>query len=658
MRIHNGDCFPGGEVTTTLDKGTQITGEFQGGDFVVNGIVHPAGDVVNFQNVTSVPISTTTTTSGSTNIVQKLGFVFESADQPFKLTSPLPVKYLACMFSCTVLNVWASRNYGDARLLMQVPSEYYSVSVEYFGSLPCTMITLSQPLSYRDKKWADDLYVDLQSGLGPNAVAIMIWLIENYTVKGIDSASFSYVYSRVANAPCNFALLQQENIVKILSDIAYQARCALLLKNDVFYLIYLPDEPAPVDTITEADILVDTLTLDHTSTENLVTKLTSTYVTSYEGLKPNKIIIRNNVWKYGVHAQATDYYIYTHNAPVDASTSFWAIRKSNTWKLIKFKSPLTKLKLEAFDPVQINFASKWVCNDPVTGIVQSVKFDPKALNVEIEVWLPVRLGEMTKYNFAWPVDSDVAVASGSLDFQKPGSDADGDLGPSNGACDQKGQVKVIKGARHRAEHPTPQTREAGIILTPSSAGLDPTPQPNRPYEYSNPEVNQPTAPQEAMGIYPGRIVGDAPSGEANWYAVRTYFRGLNGRGTVTAVYDVTKGPKPPVGSWVAVIVVTWETHENQRRTRHTEKCFVPSSATNTFIAKIVSGGGDSYQMALYPNGVDKDPTDTVTVRQMQIDEADSIPVGSWWVVIRNSVTDASGNATQEYVMQFPVYVGS
>lgn len=667
LRIHNGECFPqGGDASATLDNGTKITGTFAGTDFQINGVIHPGGEAADFGGLTAVPIAASADVGGNTRVVQKLGMIWEPADQPFKLENPLPITYIACMLTCNVLNVWAYRNYNDTRLLMQVPTEYYTVGNSAFGSMPITTITLAKPLSYYDSKWDDSLYADLQSGLGPNTVSILIWMIENYTTKGIDGASFGHVAARVSGAPANFAMMKQENIIKVLSDIAYQSRCALILKNDVFFLKYLPDQPIPVDTITLDDIVVNTLEINHSSTENLITKMVADWVPSYEGGKTHKIIIRNNTGKYGIHEQATNWYIYTDSGLVDVSVSFWAIRKSNTWKRLKFKTPLHKIRLESFDAVTINFASDYACIGSVIGIVESVKLNTKELNLEFEVWLPVRLGEMTKYNFAWPVDSDVAVNPGNLDFQKIGYDANGDLGPTNGllVCNQSGTVQ--KKARQKTTHPTPHTSGNGVILAPSSAGLDPTPQPNIPYDYDTPRDPAPFEPASPIdGAYPATISrnDDSPT-----YRVRAYTRGLDNRPrSIGSVLDVTGGPKLAVGTWVTLLAITWtEDRRDQnaaggqgRRQLQSAKYLVPSAARNTFVGKVTGGGSDgNYTVVLYSNGITNPPDDPeITVKQLQIATGDIVPVDTWVFVVLNIKTNPDGTTTPEYTMQVPIYLG-
>ena len=664
-RVHFGSCFPQNrEVDIQLEGGVTARGSMRGTEFQFSGITHPGGAEGSYSSPLPGVSSSSYQSSGTVQVVQKLGQAWSPAGQPFKFTDNVSVRYLACMLSCSVLNVWAFRNYNDTRFLTQVPTEYYSVNTVNYGSMPTTQIVFQKPLSYYDDKWDDEIYVDLTSPVGPNTVSILTWLIENYTSKGIDVASFSLVSAYLSNAPSNFCLLQQTNIIQLLSDIAYQSRCALTLKNDVFYLLFLPAEPAAVDTITEDDILVNTLELGHTATENIITKMIANYTITYSGSSAFKIIIRNNTLKYGIHEQSTDWFIYTAPALVDIAASFWTIRKSNTWKLLRFKTPLSKIRLETFDPVAINLASNWSHNGTVTGIVQSVKLNTKELNLEFEVWLPVRLGEMDKYTFAWPPNSTVRVDSGQSEFPKIGSDASGDLEPDNGATDcRPDQAARIsrKSSRSKAGHPTveePSPSETAVALAGTPDALDTSEQPEDDYEYNQYqtlEFEDPDSPDS--GAFPGLVV-DPPDDEG-FYSVNTYFRGLDGTPQLTAVRDPSGGPQIAPGTWVTVMLSVWTIFEDGQNHTYSERYMLPSSSRNTFMGKIVGhDSGNSYFVELYPNGISGDPSETVTVKQAQIDPDEVIPSETWTVVLLGSVDNGDGTTTPEYTMQVPVYLGA
>ncbi len=63
---------------------------------------------------------------------------------------------------------------------------------------------------------------------------------------------------------------------------------------------------------------------------------------------------------------------------------------------------------------------------------------------------------------------------------------------------------------------------------------------------------------------------------------------------------------------------------------------------------VVGGSGDTYQMTIYPKGLGGE-TQQVTVKQLQIDPTETIPVGSWEMVSK---------VGSNYYVQFPVWLSN
>ena len=206
--------------------------------------------------------------------------------------------------------------------------------------------------------------------------------------------------------PANFALLERKNLVEVLQEIAFQARCSLRLSNGIFYLQYLAEEPTTVDTIAEKDIEHQSIEVSLTPTEDLVTKYTAKWRLSYAQEVLDQIILRHNVQKYGIQEEEYEFYIYNQPDIVHKVATFWLIRKSNSWKRIKFKTFLHKLNLETFDAVTLDFQQTFVSNSSITSVIQQADFDSANLLMLIECWVPVKSGEMDKYEFAWPANAD------------------------------------------------------------------------------------------------------------------------------------------------------------------------------------------------------------------------------------------------------------
>lgn len=648
VNVSGGDCFPQGAKSTTRLNGVKVDGTFAGSQFIIDGVTHPSEEGIDYEGFQSTPVTTASTLSGQETI-QKLGFTWLPAGVQFILTSDMVIRCIAAMLPCTVLNVWAYRNYGDTKLLTQVPFEYYDVEIQSFGTINATVIVLSRPLTAYAEGWEDSLYVDLVSPIGPNTVDIITWLIANYTELTFDPATFETVREQLSVCPSNFCLFEQKNIVSLLSEIAFQARCAIWLKNGVFYIQFLAAPPATVATITLDDVIVNTLEVHHTPTENIVTKLTATYKTDYSQTKEYFIILRNNTLRYGLHEQSYNWYTFNNPNVVDVASVFWMIRKSNTWKILQFKTPLTKISLETFDWVLVNFNGITHTGN-LPGMIQSVKLDTNELLLEFEIWMPVRLGEMTQYDFAFPLDSDVHTGTDSEKFPKPGSNANGQLTSANGACSRGYNLVKNKSHRRLTEgQGVGENFDNSVSIVPQIVGLDPTPRPRFNYEYS---TRSSSAGSPADSLVPTTYPAQIFSGDGPGYDIEAYPRGLGNRATRTKAVNIDHKSTLEPNTWIMVTVVVWSERAGAGRTNKSAKYFLPPSGKNVYPGRVVSGAADTYVVAIYKNGFTGTPTN-VTVKQLQIDITDTIPPNTWALVAEGSKADGTG---VEYTMQVPVFL--
>ena len=318
-----------------------------------------------------------------------------------------PITYIVSITPGTVLAVKAYKQFEGIKKLVNVPNDLWQVQTVTYGSITAVQVVTTKPLStIPDQGWEDDLYVTFESTIGPNIIDILKYIITNYTNSDLtwDSISFDAVAENLEPFPANFPVLDRRNTIDVLRDIAFQARCALLLNNGVFYIKYLPEEPGIDDTITVSDIYRESVEVTLTSTENLVTKMVVLWRLSWadgNGEKPERIILRHNVKKYGTKEKEFDFFIYNQPDIVLKCATFWLIRNSNTWKQIRFSVPLTKLQLETFDTVSLDLPN-YVASSAIKAIVQKANYNSDTYQIDMECWVPVKAGTMDKYKFAWP----------------------------------------------------------------------------------------------------------------------------------------------------------------------------------------------------------------------------------------------------------------
>ena len=344
-----------------------------------------------------------------------------------QITSAAPPQYIASITPGTITAVQAMCDIGGVQLLRDVPS--YTLQNVPAGSATAIQITVPELLSsIQAEHWGDDIYVSFTSSIGPKVTDILQYIVENYSDLTCDPVSFAACQTPY---PANFALNSSRNVINVLQDIAFQACCRLWIENRVVYIAYLPQRPAAVDTITLSDIEADgSVEVELTATEDLVTKMQvkwselpvpqlettneriwngTTYINQLvSGNDPGDIqhqgyttLLRNNIAKYGYHDASYNWYIYNTADAVEACAKFWLSRKSNTWKRVRFTTPLHKLNLETFDAVTLNFSQPFVASGPVLALVESAKYDSTKNCIHFECITPVLAGTAKDCGFFW-----------------------------------------------------------------------------------------------------------------------------------------------------------------------------------------------------------------------------------------------------------------
>ena len=317
----------------------------------------------------------------------------------------VPIYYIVGIGNCTVSVVYGKIN----GVRVPIPPQYYEIKYISFGTLTATCIKTFRPIStilspIGEKVWdSDDIWCDVTSGTtSDNFISILKYVIDNFTNLDYDNTSFTAVDAQTSNARMNFVLYERKNTLDFIKELAFQAKCTVWIDNLTVKIRYLPAVPTYVDEITSDHIIEDSLVISAGVTEDLVTKLVALWQRDYSQEKPNKFIVRNNVERYGLLEQVFDYYAYNNAEAVKSSAIYWSIRLSNTWKVLKFRSLVDKLKLESNDPVlMVNDTNLFALED-VIGIVTSAVYDSDSQEISFEVWLPVLWGTMYTYKWAYP----------------------------------------------------------------------------------------------------------------------------------------------------------------------------------------------------------------------------------------------------------------
>lgn len=422
---------------------------------------------------------------------EKGEYFHANAGSAVKIVGNYPIRYIISIIpGVSVIHLSSKRNVNGLKIITPIPPWYYKIYTMTFGSVVATVAEFAMPLSSIESgvvgapgpDWEDEVYATVTSPIGPNVVDIMTYLIQTYTDFGIDATTFNYVRTKVANYPANFALLTRPNIVTLLKEIAFQARCSIWLASGKFYLKYLPEQAPTVENISEDCVVPGSLEVITTNTEDLVTKLIATWRDDYSKSEPNKVITRYNIGKYGTYEQTFDFYIYNHVDLVVKSATFWLIRMSNIWKKIVCEVYIDKLKIETLDSVEVIFNQNFVADVNFAGVVEKASFSSEDLTIGLEIWTPVRLGEMIPYIFAYPAGVDVSLIFPTEEDEQAGyvsdtvhQDASGDLRSTFKITTQSikgGTYRTNPSDQYDAEQPTIPTIQIVSGYEPQS-GLPP-----------------------------------------------------------------------------------------------------------------------------------------------------------------------------------------
>jgi hypothetical protein len=320
--------------------------------------------------------------------------------------------YIANLIPSTVIHeVMAYRTIDGVRKLLPVPSRYYEVNLsEAIAGQTSTTLRFKRPLTeFFGENWEDQIYVSLTSSVGPNTVDIIEHLVDNYTDLTKDTTSFTAVRSSIDPFPSSFAYLDRRGAFTAIEEVAWQARCAAYIKDGTIFLKYLALEDAAIETVDESVVTRQTLQITMTPTEDLVTELQAEWDSDYSAEKRNRVILRNNIGKYGLQEEEFDFYIYNIQELVIKSATFWIIRLSNTWKIAEFKAPLTMLRLETFDTVALDFQNDIIASASVKGEVESAVYNSDTHELDFKVRSSVRAGELASYPLTWPAGVAVDV---------------------------------------------------------------------------------------------------------------------------------------------------------------------------------------------------------------------------------------------------------
>ena len=309
-----------------------------------------------------------------------------------------PITFIVSITPGEVLAVKAYKEFNGERTLTLVPASLYTVETVNYGSVTAVQVTTTKPLStIEDQGWEDQIYVSFESTIGPNPVDILEYIIDNYTDLTYDSTSFDAVKTSLTNLGNNMAILDRRNTVDLIRDIAFLNRCAVWVSNGVFYLKYLPLEPASDLTITTADFRFRIHRSEHCRYGGLGHKVRGGVATERGGgrtTEDHPAEQRLQVRDEGrdvrlVHTQPTGHYSKVSHVLDDSHVQLVEAYQLQTDSCIYCSwKPSTLSTLDMPD---------YVASSAVKSVVEDARYDSNSQSVKVTCLVPVRTGEMEPY---------------------------------------------------------------------------------------------------------------------------------------------------------------------------------------------------------------------------------------------------------------------
>lgn len=588
IELTDGDSLPQGSNIELQIGDLSLTGTVNGNTLTVEGIENPSFEY-----------------DGT-----PFGFTFNQAGTTVDVTSAQPIIYIVSITDFTVSAVKAFKRVGNNEILTIVPDSSYTIIQTPMGPYTVTYLKLEKPLSIVDDTFSDDLFITGTAIVGPNTADILQWLVETYTDWTIDIPSFASVNTTIENYPSHFALLERKNILTALEEIAFQARCAIWVVNNIVYIKYLSDEETEIDTITEDSIDAGSINIFTSPSEDIVTKLVAQWTDDYSLSTPHTITIRNNGSKYGMRERVIDFYIYNIGELVVKSATFWLIRLSNVWKYVSFDAYIDKLALQAFDPVKFDFNTNYLADLDIVGEILRTTYNLDNQTINIEAKLPVRFGEMEKYVFYYPKDI-------SVDFLFPTIEdiTDGFAGSGGVGEDVEGPLEIEEQF----------IQSTGLYQSPS------TYRSNEGLSYTRRYFRNEITPTDVDDVKPSvkfntKALSSSDEREYN-YGYADY--------TLDTVEGVEQDDPPDLSYCVPGKIVS--------------PAPIPEGEVST----------NAYIVDVFLRGLDHDPRE-FTAKQLQLSTGEDIPVGTWFICGYNKWTQTNDDGTteprEEVTLQVPVWL--
>lgn len=329
------------------------------------------------------------------------GFWNQPIDTSVRLFNiPDPDIYLGSILPANAITgVFSRRKVNGVYRFCPIPKNYYEKHLSYTiatpsGTYDTTCLFFYKPLKdYQDEEWSDEVYITLESTVGPNTADILKWLCEEYTNMVVDITAYNATKTILADAPSHFALYNQRNALEVMTEIAWQARSALIVETGTCVMRVLNAPQTIFMTLDASQIVEKSVEFGFTPLEDLETKIQVTWVPDYlDGTKQRIVVYRNNFAAFGEKSSKHEFYIYNNGKYIDWALQYWGNILSNSWRKVICKAGIETLRLQPYDVITIDLTNFSGVLGVSYALVENISFNLETYEVELTLWTPYKAG--------------------------------------------------------------------------------------------------------------------------------------------------------------------------------------------------------------------------------------------------------------------------
>lgn len=327
--------------------------------------------------------------------------------------------------SLEITSVYALKNFKvksgrsgtrDVEQLVEVPAELYEINLndtETFPELGRAVTTITFPTALTDiddSEWAsEDIWVDISgytadgSTLPENPADIIKSLMHDFgdvPLSRIDSTTFTAAKTSLGSHIFGFALREQRDLKDLVSDLAYQAQCQIMVIATKVYLFYISNTPG-TEEMSFSDSNVGEASVERTwlAVEDIWSEISVSYNPDLSGRSErnvHKFTLKNSdaETRWGRRTSELTFWAYRNLGMAKSVAQHYLNYHSAAWQMASMTLYLDALALMPLDWVSIGGLPWWSTGQKAR--VESTSLSPggegEPDNIKVNLFIPVYPG--------------------------------------------------------------------------------------------------------------------------------------------------------------------------------------------------------------------------------------------------------------------------